>query len=95
MKKLFVFGFVLTLISAAASAQQASGEGFRRHRTEESYGYDNYHRGDRRFEEDRYGDHFDRGLSRRERHRLYRMHRYERWHFHHFRHRRNHRLYDF
>ena len=88
MKKLLVFGIIFTLISAAASAQQASDERFRHHRTEQSYGNGEFNRHDmRRFERDKHSGYNDGGFSRRERHRMY---RHERRHFHHFRRHRHH-----
>ena len=91
MKKLLVFGIIFTLISAAASAQQASGENFRRHRTEESYRNGDFNRyNQRNFERNKGRGYHDGRMSRRERHRLHRMHRHERRHFHHPRHHRHH-----
>ena len=37
MKRILLFGLVLTLFTTVASAQQASGEKFRRHRIAEGY----------------------------------------------------------
>jgi len=91
MKKLLVFGIIFTFISAAASAQQASGENYRRHRMEESYRNGEFNRHDtRRFEREKRRSYHDGRFSRRERHRMHRMYRHERRHFHHSRHHRYH-----
>lgn len=88
MKKLLLFGIIFTLITAAASAQQASGENFRHHRMEESYRNGESNRHDmRRFEREKRRSFHDRRFNRRERHRMY---RHERRHFRHFRHHRHH-----
>jgi hypothetical protein len=85
MKKLMFLGLILTLLSAAASAQQASGESFRRHRTEQGYRNGELtrpemrrlHRDHSRFQMERRRDFRDGKISRRERHHLHRMHRHE------------------
>jgi hypothetical protein len=89
MKKLLLFGIIFTLITAAASAQQASGDRYRRHQTEQSYGNGEMSRHDmRRFEKERHSRYHDGRMSRRERHRIHRMHRHERRHHHYGRHHR-------
>ena len=92
MKKLLLFGIIFTLITAAASAQQASGENVRRHQKEQSYRNGEFNRNDMRFEREKRRGYHDGRFSRRERHRLQRMHRYERRHFRQF---RNHRYHNF
>ena len=91
MKKLLLFGIIFTLISAAASAQQASGDKYRRHQTEQSYGNGDFNRHDmRRFERDKRRHYHDGRFNRRERHRWHRMQRREHRHDRHFRHHRHH-----
>ncbi len=90
MKKLLLIGIIFTLISAVASAQQSSGEGYRHHRMEEPYRDGDLNRHDmRRFERERHRHYHDGRFSRRERRRMYRQ---ERWHYRHSRH---HRYYNF
>jgi len=100
MKKLMFLGLILTLFSAAVSAQQASSdESFRHHRTE---GYRHgeltrpemrrIHRDHQRIKMERRRDYRDGRINRFERHRLHRMHRHERRQVHRFRHNRHHRI---
>lgn len=99
MKKLLFIGLVLTLVSVAASAQQASGESYRHRKTEEAYRSGELtrpemrrlHRDHERLQMERHRDFRDGRISRRERHRIHRMHRHERREFRHFKHNRHHR----
>ncbi len=72
MKKFLMFGLIITLAAATVSAQEVSGEKFRRHQTEEGY----YNRGfnhHERHEHRRYERH-----ERREQRWAYRHDRFER-----------------
>jgi hypothetical protein len=99
MKKLLFIGLVLTLVSVAASAQQASGENYRHRKTEEAYRngelsrpeMKRLHRDHQRIQMEKNRAYRDGRISRSERHRLHRMHRHERREFHHFKHNRHHR----
>lgn len=95
MKKLMFLGLILTLFSAAVSAQQASGESFR-HRTERNGELTRpemhrLHKDHQRIQMEKHRAYRDGKISRGERHRLHRMHRHERRQFHHSRHNRHHR----
>lgn len=100
MKKLVFLGLILTLFSAAVSAQQASDESYRHHRTEEGYRRGELsrpemyrlHRDHQRIQMERRRAYRDGRFSRFERHRMHRMHRHERREFHRFRHNRHHRV---
>ena len=89
MKKLMFLGLILTLFSVAVSAQQASDESYRHHRTEEGYRKGESGRPEMRRMEARRDFHEGR-RNRFEHRRHHRMHRYER---RHFRHNRHHRIY--
>lgn len=99
MKKLMFLGLVLTLFSAAVSAQQASGENFRRDRNEESYRdgkltrpeMRRLHRDHSRYRMEKRKDFRHGKITRSERHRLHRMHRHENRKIHRHRHHRHHR----
>ncbi len=98
MKKLIFLGLILTLFSAAVSAQQSSDESFRRHRSEQSgelarTEVRRLHKDHQRIQMEKHRAYRDGRISRRERHRLHRMHRHERREFHRFRHNRHHREY--
>jgi len=86
MKKLLVLGFVLTLFSAAVSAQQATDGSFRRHRTEEGYQNGERHHPEMRGSHRHQRHYRMERRSRHERHRFHRMHRHERRHMHRTRH---------
>ena len=100
MKKLIFLGLILTLFSAAVSAQQSSGERIHRHRVEE--GYHNgeltrpemrrLHRDHIRYKMEKRRAFHDGKISRRERHRLHRMHRHENRELYRYRHNRHHRV---
>jgi hypothetical protein len=99
MKKLLFIGLILTLVSVAASAQQASGENFRHRKTEEAYRngqltrpeMQRLHKNHRRLEMQKHRAYRDGRINRAERHRLHRMHRHERREFRHFKHNHHHR----
>jgi hypothetical protein len=96
MKKLLFLGFILTLFSAAVSAQQASDESFRHHPAEHRDELSRpemrrLHHDQRRFEIEKHRGYRDNRISRRERHRLYRMHRREHREFYGSRHHHHHR----
>ena len=86
MKKLMFLGLVLTLFSVAVSAQQASGESYRHHRTEQGYGKREAGRPDMRRGHNERRREFRHERNRFERHRIHRMHRHERRHYRHHRH---------
>jgi hypothetical protein len=99
MKKLMFLGLVLTLFSVAVSAQQASGENTRRHRTEEGYRsgeltrpeLHRLHNDHQRYKMEKRRSFRDGRVSRGERHRLHRMHRHQQRELHRFRHNHHHR----
>ncbi len=99
MKKLMFLGLILTLFSAAVSAQQASGESIRRQRMEEGYRSGELtrhemrrlHKDHTRYQMEKRRDFRDGRISRHERHRLHRMHRHENRELHRFRHNHHHR----
>jgi hypothetical protein len=99
MKKIIFAGLILTLFSAAVSAQQASGENIRRHRIEEGYRSGELtrpemrrlHKDHTRYQMEKRRDFRDGKISRRERHHLHRMHRNENREFHRYRHNRHHK----
>jgi hypothetical protein len=96
MKKLMFLGLILTLFSAAVSAQQASDESFRHHPAEnrdelsrpEIRRFPNDHR---RFETEKHRGYHDGRINRIERHRLHKIHRHEHREFYRYRHHHHHR----
>lgn len=100
MKKFIILGLILLVLSAAASAQIASGDNFRRHRVERNFDHRQLTRPERfqlrrdhlRYERTRRHALRDGRIGPLERRRLHHIRRHNRHEVYRFRHNRFHRV---